>query len=410
MPRFSAAILRSLRHRNYRLWFFGQLVSLHGTWMQTTAQYWLLYRLTESGFMLGLAGTLTLLPNLLFSFLGGALADRVPKRGLLIGVKILALLQAVALGVLTLGGWIQPWHILGLALVLGLVQALEMPVRQSFVAEMVARPELANAIGLNSSLFHLARFFGPAVAGILIARFGEGPVFLINAVSFLAVIGALAAMHIAPGTQREGEGRARGGIFAGWHYARDHSPIRLTLAMIAAVSFFGGAATVLLPIFTSKVFDRGAEGLGLLMAMLGAGALAGALALARRPDADRLEQRVAATGVLVGAGWLIFARLDLYWLAMPALLVIGFAATSVYASGNALIQLSVPDALRGRVMALFTIALHGMVSLGQLVLGTAADLLGVQPTVTVSAVVLIGLALWVRWRLRRSGQALGVRP
>jgi MFS-type transporter involved in bile tolerance (Atg22 family) len=180
--------------------------------------------------------------------------------------------------------------------------------------------------------------------------------------------------------------------------------------MIASVSFFGGSVTVLMPIFTSQVFGRGPEALGLLMGMLGAGALVGALALAQLRDAGRLERRVASAGVLVGLGWLIFARLDVYGLALPALLLVGFAATSVYASGNALIQLSVGDELRGRVMALFSISLHGMVSLGQLVLGTAADLLGIQRTVTVSSLVLVVLAGWVGWRLRRSGQALGVGP
>ncbi|MGD8885544.1 MAG: MFS transporter, partial [Gammaproteobacteria bacterium] len=186
MAIFPIEILRSLRHRNFRIYYLGQLVSLNGTWMQSVAQSWLIYRLTESGFLLGLTGTLTLLPNLIFGIYGGWLADRFPRQRLLIIVQALAMVQALVLGVLTVGGWVQPWHILILALALGLVQAVETPVRQSFISQLVEREDLTNAIALNSSMFHLARFIGPAIAGVLVAWVGEGPVFIINAVTFIA--------------------------------------------------------------------------------------------------------------------------------------------------------------------------------------------------------------------------------
>lgn len=396
---------RSLRHRNFRIYYLGQLVSLSGTWMQSVAQSWLIYRLTGSGFMLGLVMTLTLFPNLVFGIYGGWLADRFARQRLLIIGHVLAMLQALVLGILTVAGWVEPWHILSLALVLGLVQAVETPVRQSFMVQLVEREDLPNAIALNSSLFHLARFIGPAIAGILVALVGEGPVFLINAVTFIAIIFSLLSLQLPAMPARSREGGGLSGIWSGLHFALQHKLIRTLLAMVALVSLFGGAAVVLLPIFVTQVFDHGPESLGVLMGLLGAGALSAALMLAHRREFRLLERRVAIAGVTVGLGLLLFGLNDVYVLAPAILFMIGFASTTVFASSNALIQLSVPDHLRGRIMALFTMCLHGMASIGQLLLGTLADVLGAPLTAGATGSLLFVLAVMLAFVLYRLDKA-----
>jgi MFS family permease len=384
-----AGIFRSLEHRNFRIFFLGQLVSLHGTWMQSVAQSWLVYRLTGSGLMLGLTGTATLLPTLLFGLFGGVLADRFNRKKLLIAVQSLAMAQALLLAVLTLMHWITPWMIVGLALALGFVQALETPVRQSFISQLVPKAALHNAIGLNSSMFHLARFAGPAVAGFLVAWVGEGPVFVVNAISFLGVLISLRLIAPAVQDRQLNETSRYKGVWAGVHFARHHALVGSTLLLLALTSLFGGATVVLLPLYAGEIFKHGPESLGWLMAMLGVGSLIAALKLAKRQDTSKLEVQIAAACVAMALCLILFSNNKLFWMAMAILPLIGFSATSVYASSNALIQSLVPDQLRGRLMALYTVCLHGMVSLGQLALGAVADWISVPLTVLCSAVCLL---------------------
>ena len=382
-------IFRSLRYRNFRLYYLGQLVSLNGTWMQSVAQSWLIYRLTGSGTMLGLVGSLTLVPNLVFGIYGGWLADRFARRRLLMIAQLLAMLQAALLGALTLLGWIQPWHIVVLALTLGLVQAVETPVRQSFISQLVPRADLANAIALNSSMFHLARFIGPAIAGVLVAWIGEGPVFLVNAISFVAVLLSLFKLQLPNTLRSQDSQQGLISLWSGLHFARRHRLIRTLLMMVATVSLLGSAMVVLMPIFVVQVYGQGPGTLGLLMGMLGAGSLSGALLLASRRDFRLLERRIAIAAISVALGLILFALNPWHGTALLILFIIGFSATSVFASSNTLIQLAVPDQLRGRVMALFTIALQGMISIGQLVLGSAADTISVRMVVALSGGLLL---------------------
>jgi len=384
----SSHAFRSLRQRNFRIYYLGQLVSLNGTWMQSVAQSWLVYRLTDSGLMLGLVGTLTLLPNLVFGLYGGWLADRFARRRLLIIVQMLAMVQALLLGILTVGGWVAPWHILLLALALGLVQAIETPVRQSFIAQLVAREDLPNAIALNSSMFHLARFIGPAIAGVLVALIGEGPVFLLNSVTFVAVLASLFALDLPAMPDQDHAQRGLRTIWSGLHYAKQHKLTRSLLAMVATVSLLGGSAIILMPIFVADVFDHGPQSLGIFMGTLGAGSLTGALTLAHQRNFELLERRVALAGIAVGVGLFLFSLNVFYPLALGLLFVIGFSSTTVFASSNTLIQLAVPDYLRGRTMALFTVCLHGMVAVGQLALGACADFLGAPLTAALSGAAL----------------------
>ncbi|MBI1422393.1 MAG: MFS transporter [Gammaproteobacteria bacterium] len=394
-------IFRSLRHRNFRLFYLGQLVSLNGTWMQSTAQAWLVYRLTGSGTLLGLVASATLVPHLIFAVYGGWLADRFSRRRLMIIAQILAMVQAIGLGVLTVAGWVQAWHILLLALMLGLVQAIETPVRQSFISQLVPREDLPNAIALNSSMFHLARFIGPALAGVLVAWVGEGPVFLLNAVTFIAVLVSLTYLRL-PTIQREHSKTGVSGLWSGLHFAREHNLIRTLLLLVASVSLLGSAMVVLLPIFVVQVFEQGPRTLGLLMAMLGAGSLSAALLLAGRRDFRLLERRVAIAAISMATGLVLFAANPWHTLALPILFVLGFAGTTVFASSNTLIQLAVPDELRGRVMALFTISLQGMVSIGQLILGAAADHISVTMVIAgcgISLFILGGILARFLYRL-----------
>lgn len=385
----SAHLLRSLRHRNFRLYYLGQLISLNGTWMQSVAQSWLVYRLTGSGAMLGLVGAFTLLPNLLFGIYGGWLADRFSRQRLLIIVQVLAMGQALVLGTLTVAGWVQPWHILLLALVLGLVQAVETPVRQSFISQLVPREDLPNAIALNSSMFHLARFIGPALAGVLVAWVGEGPVFFLNAISFIGVMLSLFVLQLPATAALDPKQRGVAGLWAGLHYAREHRLTRTLLAMVASVSLLGSAMVVLMPVFVARIFAHGPQTLGIFMGMLGAGSLLGALLLAGKRDFHLLERRVALAALAIGIGLILFALNTGYGLALVILFAIGLTSTTVFASSNALIQVAVPDHLRGRVMALFTVSLHGMISIGQLLLGVLADLIHVSLLVATSGMLLL---------------------
>jgi len=391
--------LRSLRHRNYRLYFFGQLVSLAGTWMQSLAQAWLIYRLTGSGLMLGLIGAMSMVPNLIFGLYGGVLADRLPRQYLLKIAQVLGLLQAVVLAALTLAGWIEPWHVLVLALLLGFVQAFELPARHSFLAQLVPRDDLTNAIALNAGMFHMARFIGPAIAGVLVAIVGEGWVFLINALSFLVALATLTAIRLPVATEGGPHATVKG-LRAGFEYVAHHPAVRGGLSMVAAISLLASSATVLMPIFAAEVFGSGAQSLGWLLGAIGGGAVVGAFLLAGRRNIVGLERTIAFAGLGVGAGLFLFSLTETLAIGLMILPAIGFCVTSVMISTNAFIQLSVEDALRGRVMSLFSIALHGMLPLGHLVAGAAADGIGASRTVMIAALILVVSAFFIGRPLR----------
>jgi MFS family permease len=384
-------ILRSLRYPNFRLFYAGQLVSLIGTWMQTLAQSWLMYRLTQSATWLGLAGAASLLPSLFLGLYGGVLADRFPRRKLLLAAQTLAMVQAFAFAALTLLGHVQPWHILVLALLLGVVTAFEMPARQSFLSELVPRADLNNAIALNASLFHLARFIGPAIAGVLVASIGEGWVFFINGWTFVAVLIGLFAMRLPPmpGSPRTGGLHAvREGLSYAWH----HTTTRATVAMVATVSFVGMSASVLMPVFAARVFHGGAHSLGWLMGAMGVGALAAALSLARRTNIAGIERVITLAGLGGGVALVAFGGVKVLGFALLVLPLLSFAITSMLASGNTLVQLTVPDRLRGRVMSLFTVAMTGTMPLGQLIVGASADRIGAPLTVAICGGLLFAAA------------------
>ena len=386
-------LFRSFRHRNYRLYFGGQLVSLTGTWMQSTAQGWLVYRLTGSSLALGVVGFASMFPILLFGLFGGVLADRFPKRSLLIWAQVLAMLQATGLCLLTLSGHIQVWQVILFAACLGLVNAVEMPTRHSFVVEMVGREDLQNAIALNSSIFHLARVAGPSLAGMLIGLIGEGWCFGLNALSFLAVIAGLLAMRVdAPAPKPHGAGM-REHMKEGVRYAWRTPLIRSILLLISIASLMGTSTMVLLPAFAGDVFQAGPRGLGYLTASSGLGSLAGALFVASRNESAKLR-KIALWGCAgLGAALILFSQAPAYWAAVALIAPSGFFLMVLMPSSNTMIQLAAPDDMRGRIMSLYTSLFMGMNTFGALLAGSLAHWVGPPLAVTILGVACLAGAL-----------------
>lgn len=376
-----AMLLRAFRHRNYRLFFFGQLVSLIGTWMQSVAQGWLVYRLTGSEALLGLVAFAGQFPVFLLASFGGVAADRFGKRRILVITQSLSMLQALLLAVLTLGGVVTVWEVFLLAALLGVANGFDIPARQAFVVEMVGREDLGNAIALNSSVFNLARILGPSVAGFVIAAAGEGWCFLLNALSFLAVIGAYLRMRVAPRPPAPRESTVLADILEGMRFARRNIPIRALLLLLALNSLVAMPYVVLMPIFAAEVLEGSARTLGFLMGSAGAGALLAALTLAMRRSARGLSSWVMLAAGGFGLMLILFSLSRVVALSMLLLVPTGFFMMVQMAASNTLLQLMTPDRLRGRVMALYVMMFMGMAPLGALLSGSVAELVGASHTV-----------------------------
>jgi predicted MFS family arabinose efflux permease len=371
--------VRAFAHRNFALFFIGQGLSLSGTWMQSVAQSWLVYRLTGSPLLLGLVAFASQAPVLGLGLFGGVAADRWPRHRLLVLTQSLSLVQAAILTGLTLSQRISVHWILALAVILGLINAIDMPVRQSFIAELVPRQDLPSAIGLNSSAFNAARIIGPSLAGVLVATVGEGMCFLINTLSFLAVIGCLLAMRLPPRPQSKLE--SAGTLLAnGLRYARETPHVRAVLALIAGLSITAMPYTVLLPVFAAEVVHSGAKGFGALMAATGVGALAGALRIARRATIRGLGTLIVQSVVVFGASLVLLAASRTLGISMLVLFAAGYGMISAMAGCNTLLQSLVPDDLRGRVMSLYTFFFLGMAPIGSLIAGVMATHLGTPVT------------------------------
>ncbi len=384
-------LTRSFRHRNFRLFFAGQFVSLTGTWMQNVAEAWLVYRLTQSSAALGSVRFAALAPIFLLALVGGDWADRADRRRILLGTQTAAMLLAFALAALCLTGTVQVWHIVALATLLGITSALDVPTRQTFLSDMVPRDDLPNAIGLNSSMFHLARVVGPTAAGVVLAAVGEGWCFFLNGVSFLAVLASLAAMRVAPRPVVLDRPPFLTRLREGLEYAWRTREIRQVLALIALGSLFGSSYLVLMPVFASDVLGSGAGGFGLLMTAAGAGSLAGALVLTLRKDPAGLWRLRSRSSLLFGAALVCFAQSSAFWLSAALLVPVGFGMILFMATSNTLLQTLAPDALRGRIMALFSMMFMGVAPFGALLAGFLAESLGAQTTVALcGAACLLG--------------------
>lgn len=394
--------LRALGHRDFRVFWFGQLVSLIGTWMQSVGQSWLVLELTNSPFRLGLIGALQFGPILLFSFVSGAISDRVRKRRLLLGTQAALMLQALTLAVLVWSGHVQFWHVAVLAGLYGLATTLDMPSRQSFIAHLVPRGDLMNAIALNSAVFNGARVVGPAAAGLLVARYGTAVAFLLNGLSFLAVLAALATIR-TEGAPRPRRGLGmRAEIAEGVRYAAGTPRVALVMGLLLVVSLFVVNMNVLVPLIARDVLHEGAHGFGLLMASLGVGAVVGALAVAALAVARPPLSLVVGPALAAAALLLLLSTARHFGLTAAVLAALGFAQIIFMTSCNTTVQIAVPDELRGRVMGLYALVFAGMTPIGALLMGTVAEHWGVSRACAVgggAGLVLI-LALAAGWRRR----------
>ena len=390
------ATLRALQYRNFQLFFGGQLISLVGTWMQNVAQAWLVYRLTHSAAELGGVGFVSQIPVFILSPVAGIVADRFNRRYVVIATQTASMLLAFALAALTLTGVVKVWHIYALAGALGVVSAFDIPARQSFFVEIVGRQDLMNAIALNSSMFNASRIVGPAIAGILVAGIGEGWCFFANAVSYIAVIAGLLAMRMTPReVERSGESPWRD-LVEGFRFIVSNTAVHAILMMAGIISLTGMPYTVLMPIFADGVLHGGAKGLGLLMGAAGIGALAGALTMASRQTLKGLGLWIPIAGTGLGVTMIAFALSRVMWGSALLLLPVGYAMMIAAGSANTLLQSMVPDRLRGRVMAVYSMAWIGMGPLGSLAAGTAAERWGAPATIVGAGVVCLA-AVGVFW-------------
>jgi MFS family permease len=391
-----AFMLRALRYRNYRLFFGGQIVSLAGTWITTTATSWLVYRLTGSALLLGLVGFAGQFPAFLLGPFAGLFVDRWDRRRLLIATQTVSMLQSFALAALTLTGRISIEAILLLNVVQGVVNAFDMPGRQAFLIALIEnRDDLGNAIALNSSMVNAARLLGPSIAGVVIAATNEGWCFFIDGVSYLGVIAALVSMRLAP---RPASARRLPGpreqFVEGWKYAFGFRPIRSIILLLALVSLVGVPYSVLMPIFATTVFHGGPHTLGFLMAGSGGGALIGALWLATRRSVIGLGRIIAVATASFGAGLIGFSFAPVLWLAVPCLVVAGFGFIVQMAASNTIIQTIVDDEKRGRVMSFYMMAFLGTAPFGSLIAGWMSSRIGAPHTLLTGGICCLAGAAW----------------
>jgi MFS family permease len=376
-------MFRSLRHRNFQLFFSGQLISLIGTWMQNVAQAWLVYSLTGSSLLLGIVGFAGQIPIFVFAPLGGLAADRWNRHRVVIATQVASMILAFALAVLTLLHIVKVWEVVVLAALLGVVNAFDVPARQSFLIEMVSREDLMNAIALNSSMFNGARVLGPAIAGITVAKIGEGWCFFANAVSYIAVIVGLLLMQIEPFQRATHTVSPYEHIKEGFDYVQKTAPMMALIMLIGVVSLVAVPYSVLMPVFADAILHRGAHGLGILMGATGVGALLGALTLAMRRGVKGLGHTVGYAAVAFGVSLILFSLSKIFWLSVVLLVPVGYGVMLQMSGSNTLIQSMVPDKLRGRAMAVYTMMFMGMAPLGSLLAGLMADRIGAAWTVAI---------------------------
>ncbi len=398
-PSTFSEIFRALRHRNFRLFASGQLISLIGTWMQMVAQSWLVYRLTGSAMQLGMVGFASQIPVFVLVPWGGLVADRNDRRRVLLWTQAAAMVLAGILAILTLTDRIQVWHVFILAALLGVANAFDIPTRQAFMVQMVGREDLPNAISLNSSMFNGARLVGPALAGVLLGQFGEGWCFLINSVSYLAVLAGLVAMELPPFREPGPAGNALQNLKEGFGFVACSRPLRDLLLMLGLVSLMASPHVVLMPIFADEILGGGSAALGLLLGISGAGAVAGALYLAARRSLAGSGAWIAASGAGLGLGTIAFALSRDLGLSCLLMVPIGFSMMTQMALSNTLVQAMAPDRLRGRILAFHSMMFMGMAPLGALLSGALARALGAPGTVILGGVAMILGSAVFAWRL-----------
>jgi MFS family permease len=386
-------MFRTIENRNYRLYFFGQMVSLLGSWLQSVAQAWLVYRLTGSSFQLGLVVFIGQVPLLFLSPIGGLIADRYPRRWVVVATQAISMLLAFVLAVLTLWGHVQLWEILAVAGLQGIINAIDVPTRQALVSEIVDTDNLLNAVALNSSIFSNASSVAPLIAGFLVATIGEGWCFAINGATYLAVIAGLLMMRLEEHKRDRGPQSALSRVREGFHFVHDTAPIRRILVALALVSLLGAPFTVLMPIFAGKILHAGPRGLGLLMSANGVGSLIGSLLLASRRGLTGLGRWIVFGSAGLGAALILFSLSRSFALSLLILGAVGFCMFYQITVSNALIQAMSPNALRGRVIAILSMLILGVVPFGALLAGFLAEHFGAPLTVAVGGLACVAGAV-----------------
>ena len=405
---FVSTRFRALKHRNFQLFFAGQLVSLIGTWMQSTAQLWLVYKLTNSPALLGIFGFASQIPVLFLASLGGYVGDRYNRHRGVIWTQTAALLLSFVLAALTLLGVVRVWEIVVIAFFAGIVNAFDVPIRQAFLVQMVGKEDLPNAIALNSSIFNGARVVGPAIAGFAIGWIGEGWCFFLNGVSFLAVIIALLMMRLDKFEPRANKGSPLQNFVQGFRFAMGDPPIRSVLLLLSLMSLLGLQYSVFMPIFARDILHGGPSRLGMLMSFAGVGAIVGALHFAGRTDYKGLVEWIAATSTTCALGLILFSQSHVFWLSAVTLLAVGFSTTSQMAATNTIMQSRVPDELRSRIMAVYATMFMGVQPLGALIAGGLAKRIGAPHALTAfGTVCLLGSLFFVLRVAMRLGHTEG---
>jgi len=388
----------ALRSQNYRLFFAGQGISLIGSWMTQVATVWLVYNLSDSPWMLGVVGFTSQIPTLILLPFAGVLIDRWNRHRVIIATQILAMVQSLALAFLALTGVVNIWQIMVLSFFQGAINAFDAPARQAFVPELVEKKEdLANAIALNASMFNGARLIGPAIAGLVIATVGPSYCFLIDGLSYIAVIAGLLAMQLKPRKIEVTNSKPIQRLKEGFVYAFGFPPIRAILLLLALVSFAGMSHTVLVPIFATKILHGDAQTLGFLMASSGVGAFAGAIYLIGRKSVVGLGKLIAISPAIMGFGLIGFGLSRVLWLSLIMMLFVGFGFILQFAGGNTFLQTIVEDDKRGRVMSLYTMAFFGVTPFGNLVAGGLANYIGAPNTVIIGGIIcILGAAFFTK--------------
>lgn len=398
-------LLRAFRHRNFRLFFSGQSVSVIGTWVHTVAASWLVYRLSGSALLLGLTGFAAQFPILLFAPLGGLLADRVDRRKLLVVMQTLAAVHAIAMAALAYAELLNAWHVIALSALIGIIQATEIPLRQSFLPDMVpAREDLPSAVAFGAFMQQAGRLIGPTIAGILLATWSEALCFLLNGVSKLGVIVAVMVMVLHERQRSRARPHAMSALAEGLRYAWNTIPVRILLPTLATVSFMVAPYQALMPIFAAEIYHGGADTMGYLMGAAGLGGAIAVLVLAARKDVRGLARIILTAAIVAGIALTAFSQCRWYWPALLLMMITGAALLTVITGVSTILQTIVEDEKRGRVMSLYTMSFLGMVPVGSLAAGALADVIGAPLTLALSGACCIatGLALWTRLPLLRA--------
>ena len=409
--------LRALRHRNFRLFLSGQVCALIGYWMQSIAQGWLLYKMTGSATLLGILGFASSLPILLLSPFAGLWSDRVNLHRAMFATQILEMLQAITVAALAVAGILAPWHLITLSMILGILVAIELPVRHAYMLELIDdKADLPNAIAVTSLMANCGRLVGPALAGIVIASLGESACFVINAMTYTAVMISFMMIKVTPTARAPNTTPMLQGMREGISYVWHSLPIRSLLLLLTAVGFLGTPYINLMPVLTREVFNVGAREMGFMIGAAGLGAVSGTLYLATRPSVRGLVRLLTCTAFAAGVSLALVAHVKIVWLTLPLLAITGFGILATSVSVNMIVQTIVDDDKRGRVMALYTASFMGMAPFGALAAGALADVIGVAATLTISgaccalgALALASRHTQIREELREAYARLGIR-